>query len=82
MLSLPHAVHTEVRTGWFAESTATRTLVASVIRTRRVPFFRSGLSLAMLLVEPAKKRFSRAPHAQSPRPPSTHAESSDVSGGV
>jgi len=28
----------------------------------------------LLLVELAKKRFSRAPHAQSPRPPSTHAE--------
>jgi Mg2+-importing ATPase len=28
----------------------------------------------LLLVKLAKKRFSRAPHAQSPRPPSTHAE--------
>ena len=28
----------------------------------------------LLLVELAKKRFYRTPHAQSPRPPSTHAE--------
>ena len=89
-----------------------------VIRTRRVPFFKSRPSLAMLLVptgaalvgailpwtglshllgftplpttfflllfgmvvvylllvELAKTRFYRAPHARTPRPPSTHAE--------
>jgi Mg2+-importing ATPase len=118
MLSLLHAGHTEFRTGWFVESIATQTLVIYVIRTRRVPFFKSRPSLAMLLVptgaalvgailpwtglshllgftplpttfflllfgmvvvylllvELAKTRFYRAPHARTPRPPSTHAE--------
>ena len=50
MLSLLHAGHTEFRTGWFVESIATQTLVVYVIRTRRVPFFRSRPSLPMLLV--------------------------------
>jgi Mg2+-importing ATPase len=50
MLSLLHAGHVEFRTGWFVESIATQTLVVYVIRTRRVPFFRSRPSRAMLLV--------------------------------
>jgi Mg2+-importing ATPase len=50
MLSLLHAGHVEFRTGWFVESIATQTLVVYVIRTRRVPFFRSRPSMAMLLV--------------------------------
>jgi len=118
MLSLLHAGHTEFRTGWFVESIATQTLVIYVIRTRRVPFFKSRPSLAMLLVptgaalvgailpytglaqllgfsplpttfflilfgmvvvylllvELAKSRFYRAPHAQTPRIARTHAE--------
>jgi Mg2+-importing ATPase len=118
MLSLLHAGHAEFRTGWFVESIATQTLVVYVIRTRRVPFFKSRPSLLMLLVptgaavvgavlpytgiahllgftplpttfflllfgmvvfylllvELAKARFYRAPHARSPRPPSTHTE--------
>jgi Mg2+-importing ATPase len=118
MLSLLHAGHTEFRTGWFVESIATQTLVIYVIRTRRIPFFKSRPSVPMLLVptgaavvgailpytgvahllgftplpttfflllfgmvviylllvELAKTRFYRAPHAQSPRPPSTHAQ--------
>ena len=118
MLSLLHAGHIEFRTGWFVESIATQTLVVYVIRTRRVPFFKSRPSLLMLvvptgaalvgavlpytgvahllgftplpttfflllfgmvvfyllLVELAKARFYRAPHARSPRPPSTHTE--------
>jgi Mg2+-importing ATPase len=118
MLSLLHAGHTGFRTGWFIESIATQTLVVYVIRTRRVPFFRSRPSVAMLcvptgaalvgailpytgvahllgftplpakffailffmvavylcLVELAKTRFYHAPHARSPRPPSTPAE--------
>ena len=118
MLSVLHAGHTEFRTGWFVESIATQTLVVYVIRTRRVPFFKSRPSLPMLLVptgaalvgailpytglahllgftplpaafflilfgmvvvylilvELAKTRFYRAPHAHTPRPPSTHAE--------
>ena len=118
MLSILHAGHVEFRTGWFVESIATQTLVVYVIRTRRVPFFRSRPSLAMLivptgaalvgavlpytglasllgftplptsfflilfgmvvvylvLVELAKTRFYRAPHARSPRIASTHGE--------
>jgi Mg2+-importing ATPase len=50
MLSLLHAGHVEFRTGWFVESIATQTLVVYVIRTRRVPFFKSRPSVAMLLV--------------------------------
>jgi P-type Mg2+ transporter len=49
MLSVLHAGHTEVRTGWFVESIATQTLVVYVIRTRRIPFFKSRPSLPMLL---------------------------------
>jgi Mg2+-importing ATPase len=118
MLSLLHAGHTEFRTGWFVESIATQTLVVYVIRTRRIPFFRSRPSLAMLLVptgaalvgailpytglahllgftplpatfflilfgmvvfylllvELAKTRFYRIPHARTPRPALTDAE--------
>jgi len=50
MLSLLHAGHVEFRTGWFVESIATQTLVIYVIRTRRVPFFRSRPSKSMLIV--------------------------------
>ena len=53
MLSVLHAGHTEFRTGWFVESIATQTLVIYVIRTRRVPFFKSRPSLPMLLVPTA-----------------------------
>ena len=118
MLSVLHAGHVEFRTGWFVESIATQTLVIYVIRTRRVPFFKSRPSLPMLfvptltalvgavlpytglahllgftplpttfflilfglvivyllLVELAKTRFYRAPHAKSPRITSTHLE--------
>ena len=50
MLWLLHAGHVEFRSGWFVESIATQTLVIYVIRTRRIPFFKSRPSLAMLLV--------------------------------
>ena len=50
MLWLLHAGHAEFRTGWFVESIATQTLVIYVIRTRRVPFFRSLPSKTMLTV--------------------------------
>jgi Mg2+-importing ATPase len=50
MLSILHAGHSEFRTGWFVESIATQTLVIYVIRTRRVPFFKSRPSTPMLLV--------------------------------
>jgi Mg2+-importing ATPase len=53
MLSLLHAGHAEFRTGWFVESIATQTLVVYVIRTRRVPFFKSRPSNAMILVPTA-----------------------------
>lgn len=50
MLSLLHAGPAEFRTGWFVESIATQTLVIYLIRTRRVPFFKSRPSLPMLAV--------------------------------
>ena len=50
MLSVLHAGHVEFRTGWFVESIATQTLVIYVIRTRRVPFFKSRPSWPMLVV--------------------------------
>ncbi len=37
------------RSGWFVESLATQTLVVFVIRTRRVPFFRSHPSMPLLV---------------------------------
>jgi Mg2+-importing ATPase len=48
MLWILHAGHAEFRTGWFVESIATQTLVIYVIRTRRIPFFRSLPSKTML----------------------------------
>jgi Mg2+-importing ATPase len=39
----------EFRAGWFVESLATQTLVIFAIRTRRVPFFRSRPSRALIL---------------------------------
>ncbi|MGI8776728.1 MAG: cation transporting ATPase C-terminal domain-containing protein [Acidimicrobiales bacterium] len=52
MLAILHAGHSEFRSGWFVESLATRTLVVFLIRTRRVPFFRSRPSLAMMITPP------------------------------
>ena len=49
MLRLLHASHDEFRSGWFVESLATQTLVVFLIRTRRIPFFRSSPSLPMIL---------------------------------
>lgn len=49
MLRILHASHAEFRSGWFVESLATQTLVVFVIRTRRVPFFRSRPSPAMMV---------------------------------
>ncbi len=49
MLVVLNASHAEFRSGWFVESLATQTLVVFVIRTRRVPFFRSRPSLPMLI---------------------------------
>ncbi|MHB1209120.1 MAG: magnesium-translocating P-type ATPase [Acidimicrobiales bacterium] len=50
MLQVLHANHVEFRTGWFVESIATQTLIVFIIRTRRVPFFRSRPSRAMAIV--------------------------------
>jgi Mg2+-importing ATPase len=49
MLGALHAGPVEFRTGWFVESLATQTLIIFAIRTRRVPFFRSRPSGAMML---------------------------------
>ena len=49
MLRLLHASHSEFRSGWFVESLATQTLVVFLIRTRRVPSFRSKPSVAMII---------------------------------
>jgi Mg2+-importing ATPase len=49
MLGVFHAGPSLFRSGWFVESLATQTLVIFVIRTRRVPFFRSTPSVPLLL---------------------------------
>jgi Mg2+-importing ATPase len=48
MLSVFDASAPEFRSGWFVESLATQTLIVFVIRTRRVPFFRSRPSRPLL----------------------------------
>jgi Mg2+-importing ATPase len=49
MIWLFHAHAPLFRSGWFVESLATQTLVIFVIRTRRVPFFRSRPSRPLLV---------------------------------
>ncbi len=49
MLRVFHASDGLFQSGWFVESLATQTLVIFVIRTRRVPFFRSRPSRPLLL---------------------------------
>ena len=49
MIHVLHAGQSEFRTGWFVESLVTQTLVVFLIRTRRVPFFRSQPSLPMII---------------------------------
>ncbi len=49
MLKVFDAGPTLFRSGWFVESLATQTLVIFVIRTRRVPFFRSRPSTPLLV---------------------------------
>ena len=53
MLTILNAGHSEFRTGWFVESLATQTLVIFLIRTRRVPFFHSRPSTAMIITPTA-----------------------------
>ncbi len=48
MLWIFHAGPSLFRTGWFVESLATQSLVVFLIRTRRVPFFRSRPSKALV----------------------------------
>ena len=48
MLWVFHAAAPLFRTGWFVESLTTQSLVVFLIRTRRVPFFRSRPSNALL----------------------------------
>ena len=48
MLWVFDAAAPEFRSGWFVESLATQTLIVFVIRTRRVPFFRSRPSRPLL----------------------------------
>lgn len=50
MLVILNAGPREFRSGWFVESLATQALVVFVIRTRRVPFFHSHPSRAMIAV--------------------------------
>ena len=49
MLWVFHAGESLFQTGWFVESLATQTLVIFVIRTRRVPFFKSRPSRTQLV---------------------------------
>jgi Mg2+-importing ATPase len=51
MLRVLDLTHDEFRAGWFVESLVTQTLVVFLIRTRRVPWFRSRPS-ALLTVLP------------------------------
>ena len=48
LLGVLHAGPAQFQTGWFVESLATQTLVIFVIRTRRVPFWRSRPSLGLI----------------------------------
>jgi len=49
MIHVLHAGQDEFRTGWFVESIVTQTLVVFLIRTRRIPFFHSRPSAAMII---------------------------------
>ncbi len=48
MLFVFNAAPGEFRAGWFIESVVTQTLIIFVIRTRRIPFFRSRPSAGLL----------------------------------
>jgi Mg2+-importing ATPase len=48
MIFVFHAKVHEFQTGWFVESLATATLIVFAVRTRRVPFFRSRPSWALI----------------------------------
>ena len=58
------------RSGWFVESLTTQTLVIFVIRTRRVPFFKSRPSRPLLTATLACAAFGVAlPYIPPARPP-------------
>ena len=61
MLKVFDAGPTLFRSGWFVESLATQTLVIFVIRTRRVPFFRSRPSRRCSSPPSAARRRGRDP---------------------
>ena len=48
MLTVFHAGVSEFQSGWFVESLATETLIVFVVRTRRVPFFRSRPAVGLV----------------------------------
>ena len=68
MLWVFHAGPALFRSGWFVESLATQTLVIFVIRTRRVPFFRSRPSMPLLLAALAVVTVGRGAARQPARP--------------
>ncbi|MGV8977825.1 MAG: magnesium-translocating P-type ATPase [Cellulomonas sp.] len=49
LLWVLNATQDEFRSGWFVESLATQTLVIFIIRTRRIPFFKSRPSTPLLI---------------------------------
>ena len=77
MVFVFHATGSLFQSGWFVESLATQTLVIFVIRTRRVPFFRSrpgrALTIASLTCVAVGALFPYGPLAHlfgfSPLPP-------------
>ncbi len=48
MILVFHAGEAEFQSGWFVESLATESLIVFVVRTRRVPFFRSLPSFGLI----------------------------------
>jgi len=60
MLFVFHAGESLFQSGWFVESLATQSLVIFVIRTRRIPFYRSRPSTPLLLTTIACAAFGLA----------------------
>ena len=68
MLGLFHAGESLFQTGWFVESLATQALIIFVIRTHRIPFFRSRPSIPLTVTSLAvvAHRCDPAGHAGGP----------------
>src|SRR5205814_60241 len=49
LLYIFHSSPSVFRTGWFLESLATQTFVIFIIRTRKIPFFKSRPSIALVI---------------------------------